>query len=109
MEKTLDPICSPSRGFLKSLNTSREGVLLGMGKNAGAAALSSLLLFLQVLGALFLAIGLWAWSEKVRQWDMVQGCYGLRWWEGQSPPTCLCSPCTGRSLQHLGTDRSGRP
>ena len=38
-----------------------------MGKNAGAAAFSSLLLLLQVLGALFLAIGLWAWSEKVPQ------------------------------------------
>lgn len=66
-----------------------------MGKNAGAAALSSLLLFWQVLGALFLAIGLWAWSEKVRQWDMVQGCYGLRWWEGQSPPPASAPPAQG--------------
>lgn len=105
----LSPLSLFPCGFLKSLSTSREGALLGMGKNAGAAAFSSLLLLLQVLGALFLAIGLWAWSEKVRQWDMVQGCYGLRWWEGQSPSTGLCSPCTGRSLQHLSTDRSGRP
>lgn len=31
---------------------------------------SDLLLPLQVLGALFLAIGLWAWGEKVREWGL---------------------------------------
>ena len=64
-----------------------------MGKHAGA--FSSLLLFLQVLGALFLAIGLWAWSEKVRQRDVVQGYYRLRWWEGQSPPPASVPPAQG--------------
>lgn len=115
MEKTLDPIYSAFPSFSLSLWLPEEpehqqgGGSAGDGKECWCLAFSSLLLLLQVLGALFLAIGLWAWSEKVRQWDMVQGCYGLRWWEGQSPSTCLCSPCTGRSLQHLGTDRSGRP
>lgn len=34
---------------------------------------------LQVLGALFLAIGLWAWGEKVRWWGSVWGCHGSKW------------------------------
>lgn len=53
-------------GFLKTLSTRGEGALLGVGKDADTPTLSSLLLLLQVLGALFLAIGLWAWGEKVR-------------------------------------------
>lgn len=53
-----------------------------------------MLLPLQVLGALFLAIGLWAWGEKVRQragvglvWDKVVG--------RSAPLTCLCCPAQG--------------
>lgn len=38
-------------------------------------ALNRILLLLQVLGALFLAIGLWAWGEKVREWSYP----GVRW------------------------------
>lgn len=45
--------------------------------------LSSSLLLLQVLGALFLAIGLWAWGEKVRRWSRVWGCPRLRRWDHQ--------------------------
>lgn len=66
-----------------------------MGKDAGAPALSSLLLLLQVLGALFLAIGLWAWGEKVRRWGRVWGCSGSRWWEGQLPPFASARPSQG--------------
>ena len=105
----LSPLSLFPPGFLKTLSSKGEGALLGVGKDAGAPALSSLLLLLQVLGALFLAIGLWAWGEKVRWWGRVWGCSGSRWWEGRPPPICLCSPFTGCSLQHLGADRSGRP
>lgn len=63
---------------------------------------SELLLFLQVLGALFLAIGLWAWGEKVREWGS-----GVKW-EGDHPLT-VHSPVAGCSLQHLSTDRSRWP
>lgn len=99
MEKTLDPIYSAFLSFCLSLWLPEEhehqqgGASAGMGKHTGA--FSSLLLFLQVLGALFLAIGLWAWSEKVRQRDVVQGYYGLRWWDGQSPPPASVPPAQG--------------
>lgn len=89
VERTLDPIYSPfplsslSPGFLKTLTTRGGGALLGVGKDADTSILSSLLLLLQVLGALFLAIGLWAWGEKVRWWSRVWGCRRLRWWQDQ--------------------------
>lgn len=64
---------------LNTLNAGGKEGLLGLEQDAGAPALSPLLLLLQVLGALFLAIGLWAWGEKVRWWGRAWGCYGSKW------------------------------
>ena len=88
VERILNPVYSPSPSSFLSPWRPR---VLGEKQDAGAPALNPLLLLLQVLGALFLAIGLWAWGEKVRWGTRAWGCHGSKCWEGQHPHLPLLS------------------